>query len=136
MAKNLNTEHEKQKNIEDRFSDFITDFAGSMRFIYIHTIWFGIWIIINIGILIASAKFDPYPFGLLTLIVSLEAIFLSTFVMISQNRQAKREEIRAQLDYETDVKAEKEIAYIKSTLEALNKKQGFAIKNSELSKSK
>ena len=136
MAKNLNTEHEKQKNIEDRFSDFITDFAGSMRFIYIHTIWFGIWIIINIGILIASAKFDPYPFGLLTLIVSLEAIFLSTFVMISQNRQAKREEIRAQLDYETDVKAEKEIAYIKSTLEALTKKQGFAIKNSELSKSK
>ncbi len=129
MAKNLNAEHEKQKTIEDRFSDFITDFAGSMRFVYVHAVWFGIWVLVNIGIYAFGARFDPYPFGLLTLIVSLEAIFLSTFVMISQNRQAKREEIRAQLDYETDVKAEQEISYIKSVLEELAKKQGIKVKS-------
>jgi uncharacterized membrane protein len=128
MAKNLNTEHEKQKTIEDRISDTVTDFAGSLKFVYVHTVWFAIWIVVNIGIFAFGAKFDPYPFGLLTLIVSLEAIFLSTFVMISQNRQAKREEIRAQLDYETDVKAEQEISGIKSTLEELAKKQGIKIK--------
>ncbi len=125
MVKNLNIEHEKKKNIEDRISDSITDFAGSLKFVYVHLFWFCLWIIINIGIIAVGAKFDPYPFGLLTLIVSLEAIFLSTFVMISQNTQAKREEIRAQLDYETDVKAEQEIAEIKSMLNALAKKQGI-----------
>ncbi len=134
MVKNLNKEHEKKKSIEDRFSDAITDFAGSLHFVYVHTIWFGIWILINIGIFAFGSQFDPYPFGLLTLIVSLEAIFLSTFVMISQNRQAKREEIRAQLDYETDVKAESEIAYIKSVLEALAKKQGLVVKSGKVIK--
>ncbi len=129
MAKNLNDELEKKRALEDNISDAITSFVGSMRFVYVHTIWFALWVLVNIGLIAVLHRFDPYPFGLLTLIVSLEAIFLSTFVMISQNRQAEREEQRAELDYETDVKAEKEIAYIKEVVEALAKDAGYEINN-------
>lgn len=74
---------ERAANIQNRIADAITRFAGSMMFVYIHIVWFALWIIFRI---------EDYPFGLLTMIVSLEAIFLSTFVMISQNRaDAKRQ---------------------------------------------
>jgi len=69
-------------------------------------VWFGIWILVNVGIIGASAEFDKFPFGLLTMIVSLEAIFLATFVMVSQNRQAARADIRSQLDFENNLRAE------------------------------
>lgn len=68
----------RAKSLQNRIADAITSFAGSMVFAYIHIVWFAVWI--GMGI-------EKYPFGLLTMIVSLEAIFLSTFVMISQNRQ-------------------------------------------------
>ena len=91
---------------QDRAADAITAFAGSLNFVYLHSIWFGIWILVNVGILGASLKFDKFPFGLLTMIVSLEAIFLSTFVMVSQNRQAARADIRSELDFETNLRSE------------------------------
>jgi len=91
---------------QDRTADRVTSFAGSLNFVYLHSVWFGIWIAINIGLLGSALVFDKYPFGLLTMIVSLEAIFLSTFVMVSQNRQAARSDIRAQLDFETNLRAE------------------------------
>ena len=76
---------ERHQSVENRIADHITDFSGSMRFVYLHALWFGCWI--GFGV-------EKYPYGLLTMIVSLEAIFLSTFVMISQNRaDAKREVI-------------------------------------------
>jgi uncharacterized membrane protein len=74
---------ERQQSFENRVADRITAFSGSMPFVYLHVIWFTAWIALGV---------EAYPFGLLTMIVSLEAIFLSTFVMISQNRaDAKRE---------------------------------------------
>lgn len=80
---------ERANNLQNRIADKITTFAGSMAFVYLHIVWFVIWIVF--GTLVG---FDSYPFGLLTMIVSLEAIFLSTFVMISQNRaDAKRQVI-------------------------------------------
>ena len=91
---------------QDRAADQITNFAGSMRFVWLHSAWFLVWIALNIGLFGASLKFDKFPFGLLTMIVSLEAIFLSTFVMVSQNRQAQRDGVRAQLDFETNIRAE------------------------------
>jgi uncharacterized membrane protein len=91
---------------QDRAADKVTSFAGSLTFVYIHSIWFGLWVLVNIGILGASLKFDEYPFGLLTMVVSLEAIFLSTFVMVSQNRQARRADIRSELDFETNLRSE------------------------------
>lgn len=104
------------RDIGDRLSDFITGFAGNMNFVYFHVLWFGSWLLINTGQMGHIHVFDPYPFGLLTTTVSLEAIFLATFVMISQNRAAQKSEIRAQLDYETDVQSEREIAIIMRTL--------------------
>jgi uncharacterized membrane protein len=79
---------QRARSIENRIADRITAFAGSMPFVYIHIAWFGCWI--GFGV-------EKYPYGLLTMIVSLEAIFLSTFVMISQNRaDAKRQAIADQ----------------------------------------
>ena len=68
--------------------------------------WFTVWIVLNAGLVGSALVFDDFPFGLLTMIVSLEAIFLSTFVMISQNREAMRAEVRANLDFETNLTAE------------------------------
>ena len=129
MAINANKEIQKFKTAEDKAADKITSFAGTMSFVYIHSVWFGIWILLNLGLLGAGIKFDKFPFGLLTLIVSLEAIFLSTFVMISQNRQSAAAEIRSELDYKTDVKAEREIDIIMKTLQRVAEKQGVEVKD-------
>ncbi|MHB9864417.1 DUF1003 domain-containing protein [Streptomyces sp. YIM S03343] len=94
------------RGTEDRIADAITAFAGTMLFVYIHAAWFTVWIVCNEGVFGREVVWDPYPFGLLTMIVSLEAIFLSTFVMVSQNRQAARENVRADLDFETNVRSE------------------------------
>ena len=114
MARHLKEEFERIQNMQDKAADKITSFSGSMAFVYLHAIIFAVWIGEN---LYADKKgFDPFPFGLLTLIVSLEAIFLSTFVMLSQNRQSKQADLRAELDYEVNVKAEQEVAEIKEML--------------------
>ena len=77
----------RAQSVQARIADRITAFAGSMTFVYVHIAWFAVWIVFRV---------EKYPFGLLTMIVSLEAIFLSTFVMISQNRaDAKREVLSA-----------------------------------------
>jgi uncharacterized membrane protein len=84
----LKHSEERSQDVQNRIADKITEFAGSMTFVYIHVLWFGLWI--GLGV-------EGYPYGLLTMIVSLEAIFLSTFVMISQNRaDAKRQVIADQ----------------------------------------
>ncbi|CAB4675009.1 unannotated protein [freshwater metagenome] len=94
------------KKTQDNVADRVTSFAGSLKFVYLHAMWFGIWIVLNIGLIhLGIKKFDKYPFGLLTMIVSLEAIFLATFVMVSQNRQAKRSDLRAQIDFESNLRS-------------------------------
>jgi uncharacterized membrane protein len=82
----------RAENAQNRIADRITAFSGSMLFVYIHMIWFGLWI--GLGV-------EKYPFGLLTMIVSLEAIFLSTFVMISQNRADARRQVIADQQWRT-----------------------------------
>ena len=83
---------ERRKSLENRVADQITRFAGSMKFVYLHVIWFTAWI---------GLRFEHYPFGLLTMIVSLEAIFLSTFVMISQNRADEKRQVLADEQWQT-----------------------------------
>src|SRR5438445_1643739 len=97
---------EALKRAQDRAADRITSFAGSLNFVYLHSVWFGAWVLLNVGAVGGAVVFDKFPFGLLTMIVSLEAIFLSTFVMVSQNRQAARADVRAQLDFETNLRSE------------------------------
>jgi uncharacterized membrane protein len=94
------------KNAGDHLADGITAFAGSMPFVYAHVAWFAFWLCVNLGLLGASLVFDRFPYGLLTLVVSLEAIFLSTFILISQNRQSKRSEARSQIDFENNLRGE------------------------------
>jgi uncharacterized membrane protein len=88
----LKREEERAKARQNRIADAITTFAGSMLFVYIHIIWFGCWIAFGV---------EDYPFGLLTMVVSLEAIFLSTFVMISQNRADARRQVIADAQWTT-----------------------------------
>jgi uncharacterized membrane protein len=83
---------ERAESVQNRIADYITKFAGSMLFVYIHVLWFGLWI--GLGV-------EGYPFGLLTMIVSLEAIFLSTFVMISQNRADAKRQVIADQQWQT-----------------------------------
>jgi uncharacterized membrane protein len=113
----------QRRDLEDRIAGRITDFAGSMRFVYLHTAWFAMWIIINAGLLLAMGlgivPFDPFPFGLLTMVVSLESIYLSTFVMIAQNRQSAVADSRAKADYAINVQAEAETARLLHLIEAL-----------------
>jgi uncharacterized membrane protein len=106
----------RMRSTQDRVADAITAFAGTMLFVYIHALWFAVWIALNEGLLGRAGIFDPYPYGLLTMIVSLEAIFLSTFVMVSQNRQAARENVRADLDFETNLRSEVWSAHIGAAL--------------------
>jgi uncharacterized membrane protein len=83
-------EAKRAQNVQSRIADGVTAFAGSMLFVYVHIVWFAIWILTPV---------EKYPFGLLTMIVSLEAIFLSTFVMISQNRADARRQVFADQQY-------------------------------------
>jgi uncharacterized membrane protein len=105
-VKNANKLANSLRRTQDRAADAVTAFAGSLTFVYLHSAWFGLWVLLNVGLVGASLEFDKFPFGLLTMIVSLEAIFLSTFVMVSQNRQALRTEVRSQLDFEANLRSE------------------------------
>jgi len=91
----------------DRASDAVARFSGSITFVIIHILWFGVWLVINSPS--RARPFDPFPYSLLTLIVSLEAIFLSTFVLISQNRMSRLAERRAHLDLQINLLAESEM---------------------------
>ena len=107
----------------DRMSDAITWVAGSSAFVVVHVILFTVWIAINVGLVPAVPAFDPYPFNFLTLVVSLEAIFLSIFVLMSQNRAARLADRRAHLDLQIDLLAERELTAMLHMLRALCAKQ-------------
>lgn len=110
VSRNVNEEVEVHSTVLQRIADGIAWFSGSMLFLMINGGWFISWILLNtFG---GAAAFDPYPFGLLTMIVSLEAIFLSCFVLISQNRQAEKDRVRSDIEYEVNIKAELEIAHL------------------------
>lgn len=109
------------RSLGGRISDAITDFTGSMAFVYIHVVWFAVWILLNIGLIHIPhvSEFDKFPFGLLTMIVSLEAIFLSTFVLISQNRLAAASEKRAELDLQVNLLAEQKATKVLEMLDQI-----------------
>lgn len=113
------------RNLQDRIADAITQFSGSMAFLYIHILWFLVWILLNVGI-VKVKPFDPFPFGFLTLVVSLEAIFLSTFVLISQNRMSDAAEEKADLDLQINLLAEHEISRILRLVDAMAEQMGVA----------
>ena len=115
---------EKQKQLQDRLSDGITGFTGSMTFVYVHVVLFGLWILINLGVLPILPRFDE-TFVVLAMVASVEAIFLSTFVLISQNRMAALSEKRAELDLQISLLAEHEITRLLRIQADVAKKLGI-----------
>ena len=124
-------EAKRAQNLQSRIADAVTAFAGSMLFVYVHIVWFAIWVTLPV---------EKYPFGLLTMIVSLEAIFLSTFVMISQNRADSRRQVFADQQYkmieeerqqnELMIEQNKRIEELDKSILALTKEVREALKKS------
>jgi len=111
VSRNANTEIAEELSTFERIADWISWFSGSMAFLLLNAAWFAIWIGLN-TLPLGFEPFDPYPFGLLTMIVSLEAIFLSCFVLLSQSRQTQKDRVRSDIEYEVNVKAELEVAHL------------------------
>jgi uncharacterized membrane protein len=115
-SRNINEEMEDTRTTIMKAADWISAFSGSMPFLFIHCVIFFVWIMLNSGPLVKAAGafggFDPFPYGLLTMVVSLEAIILSVFVLLSQNRQAARDKVRNDIEYGVNLKAELEIAHM------------------------
>jgi uncharacterized membrane protein len=108
-SRNVNEEIEDKRTTVMRVADWISDFTGSLPFLFLHIGWFVLWISLNLA---GFLRFDPHPFGLLTMVVSLEAIVLSVFVLLSQNRQVARDRIQRDIEYAVNLKAELEIAHL------------------------
>jgi uncharacterized membrane protein len=115
----------REQSVQNRLADAITFFSGRMVFVYIHIVWFGVWILLNTG-RAGMHPFDPFPYGLLTMVVSLEAIFLSTFVLISQNRLSAEAERRADLDLHIGLLTEYELTRVLHMLHTIQDKMGIA----------
>ncbi len=113
-----------KRDLQDRIADAITSFSGRMAFVYVHIVWFGVWILLNTGSF-GIQPFDPFPYGLLTMVVSLEAIFLSTFVLISQNRFSREAEHRADLNMHIGLLTEHELTRVLQMLDAIQTKLGI-----------
>lgn len=131
----LKTRREKIKSIKtkmnlgrkwsDKLADFLTGSFGTMWFLTFNALWFGLWMIFNTGLIPGVIAFDPFPFGLLTMIVSLEAIFLSVIVLMSQNRAAQIADLREEIDLHINVRAEEEITRMLIILDQIHDHLGL-----------
>ena len=122
----LRQELRRSRTRADRLADTITCWSGSMLFVYVHVVWFAAWIVVNLH-WTPVPPFDPYPFQLLTMIVSLEAIFLSTFVLISQNRQSAMDAQRNDLDLQVDLLSEYELTRVLALVDAIADHLGLEV---------
>ena len=112
----------RQRTSTDRIAEGIARFCGSMTFVWVHVVWFGGWILLNL--IPGIPHFDQFPFTFLTLVVSLEAIFLSTFILISQNLETRISERRSHLDLQLNMLAEQENTKMITILLAIAEKVG------------
>jgi len=118
-TRNVNEEVKDRRTALQKGADWVAEFAGSIPFLGIHVGWFGGWLLVNSIKIPGIPQFDPYPFGFLTLSVSLEAIFLSVFVLFSQNRQAAKDRVRSDIEYDVNLKAELEIVHLHEKVDRL-----------------
>jgi len=115
----------ESRSTAEHIADKVTTFAGSTPFIILHIIWFGGWILINCGVISKITPFDPFPFSFLTLVVSLEAIFLTLLVLMSQNRMTKEADKRAHLDLQINMLDEQETTIILRAVQKIAKHLGL-----------
>lgn len=110
-TRNANVDSEDRRTLVVRATDWIAQFSGSLTFLAIHLAYFALWLGWNI-FAPPGARFDEFPYGFLTLVVSLEMVVLSVFVLLSQNRQAERDRVRNEIEYDVNLKAEMQIAHM------------------------
>ena len=122
MIRKLEETAKQERTRTDRVAEAIANFCGSMTFVWVHVVWFGVWIVINVAPRVPHV--DPFPFTFLTLVVSLEAIFLSTFILISQNHDTKISERRNHLDLQINLLSEQENTKMIAMLQAIAAKVG------------
>lgn len=118
-TRNVNEETEDHRTRVQKAADWIAEFAGSIPFLLLHVVWFTVWMVINSVKMFGIPQFDPFPYGFLTLAVSLEAIFLSVFVLLSQNRQVAKDRVRSDIEYDVNLKAELEIVHLHEKMDRL-----------------
>ncbi len=117
-------QEEERRSVQDRMADTITAFTGSMPFVYLHLGVFGIWIVVNLGWIPGVPRFDP-SFVILAMAASVEAIFLSTFVLITQNRMAALADKRADLDLQISLLAEHEVTHVLTLVRSIAERMGI-----------
>lgn len=122
---------DRKRTTVEKFADQMANWSGSFSFFFVHIVFFVFWIVLNVNILAGVVAFDPFPFGLLTMIVSLEAIFLSIIVLLSQNRQARIADLRQEVSLQIDMIAEKEITKLIQMQAILMKSLGLRIEGDE-----
>lgn len=121
----LEQKAEERRTTSEKIADAIASFVGSMPFVYLHMIWFVVWLAINLQWVPFAKAFDPYPFALLCMIVSLEGVVLSTFVLIKQNRMSQRADNRSHLDLQVNLLSEKETTKLIQMIERMSRKMGI-----------
>jgi uncharacterized membrane protein len=119
---------EATASLEERIAGAITRFSGSMRFVYLHIVLFGFWIMVNLGLVPGMPEFDP-SLVILAMVASVEAIFLSTFILITQNRMSVATEKRAELDLQISLLAEHEVTKVATLLSAIAGRLGIEIEH-------
>jgi uncharacterized membrane protein len=117
------------RSVGERMGDLIARHAGSLWFISAHAIWFGAWILLNAGLIHRIRAFDPFPYQFLTLVVSLEAIFLSLFILMSQSRASKQADSRSHFDLQINLLAEQESTKMLQMLQKLCEFHKLSIAN-------
>ena len=120
----LEENFDRNRTLAERIADAVGGFTGSFRFVILHAIGFGAWIVVNLRWIPGLRPFDPFPFMLLSLVVSIEAIFLATFVLMKQNRMSQRADQRAHLDLQVNLLAEQEMTIVLQMLQRISTRLG------------
>lgn len=131
VTRNVNEVTAEQATAITRFADAIPAFTGSIPSTFLHALFFTAWIVVNLSIVNGLRAFDPYPFEFMSVIVSLEAIFLTLFVLTSQNRQRARDRIRSDIEFQTSLNTELKIAYLHEKIDRLTEGHYQVLVNTE-----
>lgn len=133
IIKSLKSKYQDKRSATEKISDLLTEYFGGFAFLVINVAFFTFWILAHTGNIPFVEPFDPFPFSFLTLIVSLEAIILSIFVLISQNRAARVDDLRQEVDLEVDLITERELTKIMEIIKKIAEKNGIDLsKDKEL----
>lgn len=132
IIRSLKTKADAKRTLSEKIADWMTGTFGSIPFLIVNILFFSLWILVNTNVIGAIIPFDPFPFGLLTMIVSLEAIILAIFVLISQNRASQIDDLRQEVDLQVDVITEQELTKVMEMLSVLMEKNGIDVSDDQI----